>query len=220
MNKKEHEIISRTAIFKGIDQEKIGTIMKTLNSSVKSYGKNQEIIEWGTSIDSIRILLDGEAIIIKEDFWGNRNIIAQLMVGDVFGETYALVKGSKTGVAVICQGNCKVLNIPVGNLIELGEETKEGYAMMSNLLRVLSFKNLLMNEKLTHMSQRSIRDKVISYLDMEMKKQGHKNFDIPFNRQEMADYLSVDRSALSSTLSKLRDEGVIEFKGKHFTVIL
>jgi CRP-like cAMP-binding protein len=87
------------------------------------------------------------------------------------------------------------------------------------MVRLLSYKNLELMKKINHITKRSTREKLLSYLSAEAKKQGSKSFLIPFDRQQLADYLCVERSAMSSELSKMRSEGLLEYQKSFFTLI-
>ena len=163
------------------------------------------------------LLFSGGLLIVQEDFWGNWNLVAKIGPGDVFAETFACMQRRNINVNVIAEEAADVLWLNVQNILNADGET-EGWklVLLRNLLENMAEKNLHFNEKLTHMGKRNTREKLLSYLSAEAQKHGTSEFDIPFSRQQLADYLSVERSAMSTELGKLRDEGRLSFRKNHF----
>ena len=158
--------------------------------------------------------------VMKEDFWGNRNILAKIQPSELFAETYAIAAHQVLGVSVMTDEGATVLFFHMGEfLTPTAEPDKLSGQMLRNLLQVITQKNLQLNAKLTHLTQRTTREKLLSYLSEESLCQGRSEFDIPFNRQQLADYLSVNRSAMSQELCQLRDEGRIQFRRNHFALL-
>ena len=148
--------------------------------------------------------------------WGNRNIMAKIAPGQIFAEAFACTR-SVLNVSVVADTPSAVLFMHIENMIAAcaGDSLLHS-RVVYNLLSAFAQRNLYLNEKLTHMAQRTTREKLLSYLSAESARQNAAAFTIPYNRQQLADYLSVDRSAMSNALCKLRDQGVLRFKGKHF----
>ena len=156
----------------------------------------------------------------QEDFWGNQNILSSLHPGDCFAETFACLPGAVLNVDVAASQPCEALFLETQGLLTGGLSAHAGGArFLQNFLVNLAGKNLRLNEKITHMGQRSTRAKVLSYLSACARRQGGAEFDIAFSRQQLADYLSMDRSGLSAELCHLRDEGLLEFRREHFRLI-
>lgn len=215
--KKYINIIKNCTIFSGVNDDEIEAMLKCLNAREERFGKDNYILRSGEATEEIGIILSGSAFIIQEDFWGNRNILSNILPSEAFGEAFACSVGAITNVSVAAEESCVVMWLNVGKILTIcpsacGHHSK----MIRNLLSELAKKNLLLNEKLTHISHRSTREKVLSYLSSQSQKYGRREFDIPFNRQQLADYLSVERSALSAELSKLQREGMIEFEKNRF----
>ena len=216
--KEFHHIIQKSPLFHGFTGEELGNILGCLSANVKEYGKNQTILHSGDSTNSVGMMLTGSANIVREDFWGNSNIIANLLPGNIFAESYACT-GSGMQVSVEAKEKCKVLFLNVRCIAFPCSSACDFHSrLIRNLLSVLARKNLQMNEKLSHMAQRSTREKLLSYLSAESIKQNDRAFDIPFNRQQLADYLAVDRSAMCTEMGKMRDEGIISFDKNHFVL--
>ena len=163
------------------------------------------------------LVLNGSVHIIKEDFWGNRDILAEVGVGGLFAENYAFLANVPLEVSVITTEQTEILFLDVRRLISDAIGHRESnLILIKNLLAILAQKNLMLTRKMEYLSQRTTKEKLLSYLSAESQRQKSSQFTIPFNRQQLADYLAVDRSALSASLGKLRDEGILEFNKNRF----
>lgn len=210
-------VIKKANLFRGIDENEIEAMLGCLCAVTKEYEKNQFVLRFGDTTNTMGLVLCGNVHIIKDDFWGNRNIVSTALPGHLFGETYACTPGTALCVSVIAAEPTTVMFLDVRRILTTCSSACEFHSrLMHNLLSVLAQKNLMMNEKLTHMSRRNTREKLLSYLSSVAVNECCSSFEIPFNRQQLADYLSVDRSAMSNELCKMRDEGFIQFNRNHF----
>ncbi|HIR02885.1 MAG: Crp/Fnr family transcriptional regulator [Acutalibacteraceae bacterium] len=217
--KKFFPILEKSPLFAGVDKSQIEVMLGCMDGKTVQYEKNAYIFRAGTCTETAGLLLDGSACIFQEDFWGNRNIIAKIAPGQIFAEAFACTQGAVLNVSVVADAPAVVLFLQMKNMIEACAGGNVFYScVIYNLLSTLAQRNLYLNEKLTHMAQRTTREKLLSYLSAESARQNAAAFAIPYNRQQLADYLSVDRSAMSNALCKLRDQGVLQFKGKHFVL--
>lgn len=215
--KKFPEVMKASPFFEGITTEEEGAILKGLKAHTKTYAKEEYILHFGEQVKEMGLLLSGALLIVQEDFWGNRNLIAKIGPGDVFAETFACVQKRNINVSVIAEEQADVLWLNIKNILTVDGKTESWkVTLLRNLLENMAEKNLRFNEKLTHMGKRNTREKLLSYLSAEAQKQDTSEFDIPFSRQQLADYLSVERSAMSAELGKLRDEGLLTFRKNHF----
>lgn len=228
------DIIFHSPLFQGIPHEQLELLLTTLSVGMRTCKKNEFLLHSGSKVPGLGILLSGSASILKEDFWGNRNIISRLETGDIFAESYACSPETLLSVSVLAEDDLKVLFLDIQTLLSASAFLPGTTQLLQNLLSVTAHKNLLLNEKLTHLSRRTTREKLLSYLSAESIRQSvsktHKfsntpathpavEFDIPFNRQQLADYLSVDRSAMSAELGRMRDEGLLSFHKNHFVLL-
>lgn len=214
------ETIKLCRLFQGIDEKETESMLVCLNGRTKSYEKGCAILKAGDSLDSVGLLLSGAATIAHEDFWGNRNIIAAISEGQVFGEAFACSPGSVLNVTVTAEKSCRVLWLRVSRILTACPSACSCHSrVIRNLLSELAGKNLRLNEKLSHMGQRKTREKLMSYLSSCAQKSGKSEFEIQFNRQQLADYLSVERSAMCAELSRLKNEGVIDFNKNFFKLL-
>lgn len=212
--------LEKASFFSGIEKEEVCGMLKCLDSKHKKFKKGEYIIRLGETVDNIGMLLSGEAFIIQEDFWGNRNLIKKIMPLQIFAEAFACATETLSSISVTAHKDCEVLFMSVKKILSPCQKSCAWHSrLLSNLLSEISYKNLYLNDKLTHISQRSTKEKLMSYLSAESQKTGSESFDIPFNRQQLADYLCVERSAMSAELSKLKNEGVIDYSKNHFVLL-
>ncbi len=210
-------VLTSSQLFSGISEKELTAMLSCLDARKESFPKGDFVLRAGEVVDSIGLVLSGNALVIQEDIWGNRNILSKVGQGETFATAYACATGSVLQGAVIAQTPVTVMFLNVKRILNLCPLACNHHSrIIRNLLGELAEKNLRINEKLTHMGQRSTRAKIRSYLSAEAKSLGKYEFDIPFSRQQLADYLGVDRSGLSMELGKMRDEGLIDFRRNHF----
>lgn len=210
-------VLTSSQLFSGISEKELAAMLSCLDARKESFPKGNFVLRAGEVVDSIGLVLSGNALVIQEDIWGNRNILSKVGQGETFATAYACAPGSVLQGAVIAQTPVTVMFLNVKRILNLCPSACNHHSrIIRNLLGELAEKNLRINEKLTHMGQRSTRAKIRSYLSAEAKSLGKYEFDIPFSRQQLADYLGVDRSGLSMELGKMRDEGLIDFRRNHF----
>ena len=214
------DFLMKLPIFYNLKKDEIINILKFFSYSKEDFEKNNFIFEIGKPISKIGIILSGEINIIKEDFWGNRNILNKFKSGEIFGEVFALAKVSPNNILVETSQNSKILFLDLTNFsIDNENNSSEILKFLSNIFKISLKKNILFTEKLEHITKKTIREKIISYLSTEALKNRSNSFFIKFDRQELADYLFVERSALSRELSSMKKDGLIEYNKNHFTLI-
>ena len=214
------DFLMNLPIFYNLKKEEIINILKFFNYSKEDFEKNNFIFEIGKPISKIGIILSGEINIIKEDFWGNRNILNKFKSGEIFGEVFALAKVSPNNILVETSQNSKILFLDLTNFsIDNENNSNEILKFLSNIFKISLKKNILFTEKLEHITKKTIREKIISYLSTEALKNRSNSFFIKFDRQELADYLFVERSALSRELGSMKKDGLIEYNKNYFTLI-
>ena len=214
MNK---HFLLETVPFKNFTDNELDDALILLNAKIKKYRKKEVILHSGDKTDNLGIVLNGQITIENTDFWGNQLILAKNQSGAVFAETYAYLENHPLMVDVIAAEVSEILFLNL-NKIKTGElEHKPWFLkLFRNLLTASAQKNLLLSNRSFHTSSKSAKVRIASYLSYQAVLQQRYEFDIPFNRQEMADYLNLDRSALSKELGKMRDEGMITFRKNHF----
>ncbi|MBN7772361.1 Crp/Fnr family transcriptional regulator [Clostridium aminobutyricum] len=215
-----YEELTKSPLFGGIEPEDISAMLACLSAQTKNFKKNQNVFMIGDKNEAVGFIVSGSIQIIKEDFLGNRSIIAQIGQGQIFAEAFACAGIKRMPVSVVATTDSKILFIDYNRIVHSCTNTCAfHHRLIENMLQILAQKNVYLNDKIEHLSRRSTKDKVLSYLSSQAQKMGKKNFEIPFNRQELADYLCVDRSALSNELCKLRDMGILDFNRNQFTLL-
>lgn len=215
----DYEFISKTDLFGGITPQETQAMLQCLQSYTKCYEKNEMIYGAGTTASAMGLVLSGGVRIEQTDVWGNQNIFSTAGPGQVFAETYACVPGEVLMVDVVAAMDCEILFLNTAKVLKTCPSACQFHSrLVQNLLAVMASKNLNLTRKISHISQKSIRGRLLSYLSSQALRQGTSSFQIPFNRQQLADYLCVDRSALSAELGKMRDEGLLEFHKNLFTL--
>lgn len=212
-------LLKRTTLFNGIDEAEIEAMLGCLGAKTESYSKNEYILRVGESPQALGLLLSGSVLIVQEDYWGNRNIRTRIMPGQVFAEAFACVPGAVMDLSALADEPSRVLWLNVGRVLHTCSTACSHHSrIIRNLLSDLAANSLRTNEKLTHISRRSTREKLLSYLSAEAQRQGKSEFSIPFNRQQLADYLSVERSAMSAELSRMQKEGLLSVDKNSFSL--
>ena len=215
--KKYLNILCASPLFAGINETDLDYMLKCLSARKSAYTKDEYILSTGDAITDVGIVLSGSVNIIKEDFWGNRAILAKVQPGEMFGEAFAFANIQKLPVSAVATEKSEILFVDFGKIATTCSSACLFHTqLIQNILKILANKNIMLTQKLEHIVKRTTREKLLSYLSEQAIKSGSNTFSIPFNRQELADYLSVDRSAMSNELCKLRDEGILEFYKNHF----
>ena len=213
------EILKRTKLFSGVGEEDISSLLSCLGARLRSYKKGEYILREGEHISDIFILVEGKLHIQRDDFWGNRSILSVLSVGEMFGEGYAAPESGALLNDVVAMEDSSVIFFDVKRILTTCSSACRFHNMIvQNMFFAISDKNRKLVQKLGHMSGRTTRAKLISYLSEEAGRRGSSAFTVPFNRQQLADYLCVDRSAMSNELCKMRDEGLLLFEKNKFTL--
>lgn len=210
-------VLRSSVLLSGISEEELISMLACLDVKTNSYPKDAFLFRAGDTADSIGLVLSGTILIIQEDVWGNRNIISKAAPGQTFAAAYACAAGSVMDVSVSAETPVTVMFLNVNRVMHTCPSACARHSrIILNLLGELAEKNLRFAEKLTHIGQRTTRAKLMSYFSAEAQRLGRCEFDIPFSRQQLADYLAVERSGLSLELGKMQREGLLEFHKNHF----
>lgn len=216
----KYEILKDTKLFEGIAPKNIDAMLQCLSAVSRTYDKNTFIYETGEKIHLIGTVISGAVVIAKDDLWGNRKIVERVEPGESFGESYACNGEEPLLIHVETVEKSEILFLDVNRVITVCSSACQFHTrLIQNMLTILSQKNLFLMQKMDCVTSRSIRDRVLSYLSYQSARCGSREFDIPFDRQQMAEYLSVDRSALSGELSKMKREGILDFWKNHFRLL-
>lgn len=207
-------VLQQNALFKGLTLAELEDLLDHCNLRIKTYQEGNLILETGQITKELAIVLKGCANISKEDYAGNAMLMARIDAGGHFAEAFACT-GRPCSVLVESVGDTTVMWIPYNDIIEHDNRS----IVSRNLIRIFSGKNLFLTERIDHLSKRTLREKVMTYLGDQARQHKSNTFDIPFDRKGLADYLATDRSALSAVLGGLKREGVIDFYKNSFRIL-
>lgn len=218
--KKYINILKSVDLFSGIEEPDIISLLPCLGAQVRFFGKGETVLQSGDVIKRFGIVLSGQVQIVQEDFYGNRSIIAKIGTGGLFGESFAFAEIEALPVSVTASEDCEILLL---DSLKLARPCAKSCAfhggIIRNMLGIVSMKNISLTRKIEITSKRTTREKLLAYLSYEAKRSGKNTFLIPYNRQELADFLSVERSAMSAELSKLRKDGVLNYRKNCFELL-
>ena len=210
-------VIRSSSLFSGISETELAAMLSCLETREECFPKDTFLLRTGETAESIGLVLSGSVLVVQEDIWGNRNILSKAGPGQSFAAAYACAPGSLLNVSVLAETPVTAMFLNVKRVLNVCPSACEHHSrIIRNLLGELAEKNLRFGEKLTHMGQRTTRAKLMSYFSAEAQRLGTDEFDIPFSRQQLADYLAVERSGLSLELGKMRSEGLLDFHKSHF----
>lgn len=213
-------VLEYCPLFDGIRMEDLTAMLGCLGARKITAAKGQSIFREGDKATHVGIVLSGAVQMVREDYYGNRSIVAHIGPAEMFGESYACAGIAALPISVVADENCEVLLIDCRRItISCTNACVFHSRIIFNMLRLVANKNLVFDQKIQVTSKRSTREKLMTYLLNQAKLLGTNEFTIPYDRQELADYLEVDRSGLSTEISKLRKDGVLESAKNHFRLL-
>lgn len=208
--------LAKTELFEGIAEAEVEAVLRCLGFETREYEKGETVLRVGDRVKHLGLVVRGGVNIERVDVWGNRNILDRAGAGRVFAETYACVRTEPLRVDVVAAEQSEILFLAADKLTGGCPSGCAYHVRLSgNLLGLLARKNLFLSGKMELITPKSIRARLLAYFSAQAVRSGGHSFDIPFNRQELADFLAVDRSALSNELSKMRRDGLILCKKNH-----
>lgn len=218
--KKYLEILKRCVLFDKIGDEDLVRMLGCLGATVTSFDKKYTIFVEGSPARFIGIVLSGSAQILQVDYYGNRSILSNVGPGEVFAEAFACAEVRALPVTVVANEPCEIMMIDCSHILHTCQNNCGFHQqLIYNLMKDLAGKTIMFHQRIDVTSKRTTREKLMTYLTMQARSSGSNSFDIPFDRQELADYLEVDRSGLSSEISKLKKEGILDSRKKHFVLL-
>jgi len=222
------DILKKSPLFFGMEQNEIESMLSCLDARQRCYKKDAVILHTGDIVQSMGLVLEGSVNIESFDFDGKKNILSHVVQGELFAETYASIPSEPLMVNVTAAEKCEILFLNAKRMFTICSNACQYHnKLIHNLLAVSAQKNLNLSRRIMHTSPHTIRERIESYLSFESQRTNcggissanKKSFVIPFDRQQLADYLNVDRSALSHELSKMQEEGIIEFDKNNFRIV-
>lgn len=213
-------VISHSPLFDGIDQNDLEALLRCLGARTRRYPRGSAVLRVDDVTACMGLVLEGAVRLEKEDYWGNRTILASLDPGQSFAEVYACEPGLPLDINVVAAEDTLVLLMDVQRITSLCPSSCTFHTrLVRNLLGIVAHRAHALMRKIEHTSQRTTRAKLLSYLSDQAKSAGTNRFAIPFDRQELADYLSVDRSAMCAELSRMKKDGLIEYQRNRFEIV-
>ena len=217
---KYFDIIKASSLFSAISEQDLSSMLHCLGARISEYWKNDVIFSEGDPASAMGMVLEGGVMIERTDFYGDRSIIASIQPGELFAEMFACAGLDTLPVSAVAAADCVVMLMDVKRILTTCPNACTFHkSLIENLLHAVARKNLALNTKIHCMSRRTTREKLMAYLTNAAKQAASAEFTIPFDRQSLADYLSVERSAMSAELSRLKKEGVIDTRGSWFRLL-
>ncbi len=208
-------------LFKGIDFDDLHDMLRCMGAYSKSYDKNEFIFLAGDKISSIGVVLTGAVNIVKESISGQRRIMMSAGKGQFFAESIAAADVKESPVSVIAKTDCSVLFMPIDKFLYTCTNSCQFHSkLIHNLVSILAEKNMFLNQKIDYLTAKNTREKISMYLGDVMSRKKSATVKIPYSRNDLAEYLGVDRSVLSRELSKMKKEGILDFEKNTFTVLM
>lgn len=208
--RKKIEILSACPLFSGVKSEDMEALLHCMNPQFKNFAKGSYLKTAGDPCDFIGVVLEGNLHIIRDDYYGNRSITASLGKGEMFAEAFACAGIDKLPIDIYAPSDVSVMLLDKYRLLHQCQDACPFHNLIiQNLLQIVAMKNIMLTQKLRYVSHKTIRDKLLAYLNDQAKLYQSSSFTIPFDRQSLADYLGVDRSAMSNELSKMQKEGLL-----------
>ena len=212
-------LLANTALFRGASPQEAEAMLNCLGTAERGYTKGEQIYHSGDYVTDLGMVLSGSVLIQTDDLWGNTTVLDRIGPGQIFAETYACVPGEPLMVDVVAAEGTQVLFLNVERVLRVCSHTCAHHSkLIRNLLLLSAQKNLNLSRKIFYTSSKTIRGRLLSYLSYQARRNGTPSFTIPFNRQQLADYLNVERSALSNELSKMQRDGLLVVEKNHFTL--
>lgn len=214
------DVLTQSPLFRAMDKQDIAEVLSCLRAQRRTYAKGEILLLAGDRVPELGIVLSGEVHVEREDVNGVRTIITKIDKGELFAEAFACAGTEHSPVSVVSAADSEVVWLSAAGILSVcprgcSHHTK----LIENMMHLLARKNLLMHERLELLSKKTIRERIETYLAMQSRRQGSARFFIPFSRTELADYLCVDRSALSRELGAMRDEGLLKFHRNEFELM-
>lgn len=212
--------LQKSMLFRGMTETEISNALQVLEAREKNFQKSETLLIAGTITERMGLVLEGSVTIESNDVWGNRTIISHVGKGQVFAETYALLENEPMLVDVTASEDCRILFLRSGRIQSL-KSSLEPWILkyVTNLLTISMHKNLILSGRSFHTAPKTIRGRVMAYLNSVSLQRHSREFDIPFDRQQLADYLNLERSALSKEIGKMMREGLIDCRKNHFSIL-
>ena len=210
-------ILSRCPLFAGVNPEEMGLMLGCLGAREREIPKGEPVFLEGDPAGFIGVALDGAVQVVRDDYYGTRSVLTVIQPGVIFGEAFSCAGVETMPVSAFALKGSKILWLDCKRMLTVCSNACQFHnRMVANLLQAVARKNLALSRKIQFMSQRTTKEKIMAYLLDQAKAQGSSEFTIPHDRQALADFLGVERSAMSAEIGKLKKAGILECKGPWF----
>ena len=217
----DYEFLSNTRLFRGTSPQEARQMLSCLAAVTRAYQKGETICRAGEQICAAGLVLRGSVTVESDDFWGNRSVLSRAAPGDIFGEAYACLPEQPLRVSVVAAANCEVLFLDMARVMRVCSNACAHHSrIVQNLLALCAEKNLQLSQRMLHTAPKTIRARLLSCFHEMSQRAGSRHFSLPYNRQALADYLNVDRSAMCAELSKMKADGLIDYTKNTVTLLL
>ena len=207
-------------LFAGIKNEDMGAMLHCIGYHISSFSRGEIIAFEGDHLKHIGIVLSGRVDMVKEDLWGNKTMLLRMGRNEIFGETFACGDDSLSTVTFLVSEDATVMFMPFSRVMHsCTMACGFHHRLIENMVRVIAGKNRELMQKVDVVSKRTIREKLLAYLSIQAQQQRQRYFEIPLGRVELAEYLCVDRSALTRELAKMKEDGLIDYDRNHFRIL-
>lgn len=207
-------------LFEGILPEQMEAMLRCLGSFVREYKKGEVLSLSQEKVKNIGLVLEGTVHMIKEDIWGDKTILALMKGGELFGETFVCGSMPESTVTFQAAENCKILYLSFYKVLHsCSNSCVFHHRLIENMVKLIADKNGQLLEKVEVISKKTLRNKILAYLSMQAQHQESSYFEIPLGRVELAQYLCVDRSALTRELTSMREEGILDYEKNTFRLL-
>lgn len=214
------EVLKNCPLFDGIDESDLLRMLTCLGAKTASFDKKYTVFAEGKAAKYIGIVLSGSVQVEQTDYYGNRSILSTIGESEIFAEAFACAEMESLPVSVIANEPSEIMFIECAHILHTCQNgCGFHHRLIFNLMRDLATKTILFHQKIEITSKRTTREKLMTYLMLQAKKAGRNSFDVPYDRQALADFLEVDRSGLSAEIGKLKREGIIDNHRQHFELL-
>ena len=211
--------IKNSPVFFGMSEDELKALLECFNARLKSYDDGEIIIRQGDMIKDIYLVLEGAVNIEKDSYWGRRIIVTQIGINENIALAFVASKNIESSIDAVSVGKTKLLLLGYEKCTSMCQNACTKHKLLiNNLFEILSKENIELLQKIENISQKTIREKLLTYLSNEARRNKSYAFEIPFNRQDLADYLNIDRSAMSFEISKMQKDGLIKVDKNKFTL--
>ena len=216
---KEIEKIQTSPLFENIQESDLSAMLNCLGAAVREYKKSEFVFLEGAELKQIGVVIEGSVYMVKEDVWGEKTILAVMTPGEIFGESFVCGDYDSSTVSFQASADCKILCLSFHRAVCVCSEACAYHnRLVENMVTLIARKNVKLMEKMAVLSKKSIRDRILTWLSQQVQLHGSETFRSPLGRLDLADYLCVDRSALTRELSRMKSEGLLDYDKNTFVL--